>query len=402
LETVYYAARGNLRRLLQLHPTWTRAQLARATGMSRGWVDKWKKRLASASPTDEQVLHSLSCAPHQPPPRLDALVVDRLLEIRDQPPEGLGRPPGPKAILYYLPRDESLQQAGLRLPRSTRTIHRLLREHGRIPARLPHAPDPVERSKPMQQWQLDFKDASTVPADLEGKQQHVVEALNIIDQGTSVLIASYVRSDFTAETALQAVAQTFAEQGLPGSLTLDRDTRWVGAPQGSDFPAALIRFCHCLRVAVVVCDQHHPQQNGFIERYHRTFQEECLSQHRPRTLEQVREVTTAFVEHYNWQRPHQGLSCGNRPPRAAFPELPTLPKVPNVVNADAWLWWIDGDHLVRLVNRKAGGEGGCAHLLRVQQVGRPSGDFTRQCPRALLAGPASAGETAGVAAQRCV
>ena len=38
MEAVYYAARGNLRRLLRLHPTWTRAQLAQATGMSLGPV----------------------------------------------------------------------------------------------------------------------------------------------------------------------------------------------------------------------------------------------------------------------------------------------------------------------------------------------------------------------------
>jgi transposase InsO family protein len=209
-------------------------------------------------------LHGLSRAPHQRPPRLDPLVVDRLLEMRDQRAFGLGRTPGPKALVYYLPRDESLQQAGLRLPRSTRTIHRLLREHGRIAPRLPHAPDPIERPQPMEQWQLDFTDASTVPAEPEGKQQHVVETLNIIDTGTSVLIGSHVRSDFTAETALQALAQTFAEHGLPHAITLDRDPRWVGAPQGSDFPAALIRFCHSLGVAVLLCAPHHPQQNGFV------------------------------------------------------------------------------------------------------------------------------------------
>src|SRR5579863_3123234 len=153
MEAFYCAARGNLRRLLHLHPDWTRAQLAQATGMSLGWVDKWKKRLKAAPANDEQVLHGRSRAPPHPPPRLDPLVVDRLLEIRDQSPEGLGRTPGPKAILYYLLRDESLQQAGLRLPRSTRTIHQLLREHGRIAPRLPHAPDPIERPKPMQHWQ---------------------------------------------------------------------------------------------------------------------------------------------------------------------------------------------------------------------------------------------------------
>ena len=61
----------------------------------------------------------------------------------------------------------------------------------------------------MQHWQLDFKDASSVPADPHGKKQHVVETLNIIDKGTSVLVAHHVRTDFTAETALAAVAETF-------------------------------------------------------------------------------------------------------------------------------------------------------------------------------------------------
>lgn len=85
MEAVYYAARANLRRLMILHPTWTRSQFAQATGMSRSWVDKWKKRLLNAPKDDEQVLQGLSRAPHHPPPRLDQQVVDRVLEIRDDP-----------------------------------------------------------------------------------------------------------------------------------------------------------------------------------------------------------------------------------------------------------------------------------------------------------------------------
>ena len=351
MQALYYAARGNLRWLLRLHPQWSQRQLAQALGMSRSWVSKWIKRLQSAPPDDEEVLQGLSRAPKHPPEQLDARVIDRILEIRDQPPEGLGRTPGPKAILYYLPRDESLQQAGLRLPRSTRTIHRILCEQGRICHQLPVLNDPQERPAPMQDWQLDFKDASSVPADPHGKQQHVVETLNVIDVGTSVLLAAHVAPDFTAETALQALAQTFQQHGLPHSIRLDRDPRWVGAPQGSDFPSAVLRFCRSLGIAVVVCDPRQPQQNGFVERYHRTYQEECLAQHRPTTLAHVREVTEAFVKHYNWQRPHQGISCGNRPPRVAHPELPALPQVPDVINADGWLRQLDGQHLVRQVNR---------------------------------------------------
>lgn len=81
----------------------------------------------------------------------------------------------------------------------------------------------------MEHWQLDFKDASTVPADPHGKKQHVVETLTIIDKGISVLVAHHVRADFTAEAALVAVAQTFAEQGLPASLP------WTVIPAGLEF-----------------------------------------------------------------------------------------------------------------------------------------------------------------------
>jgi len=164
MEAIYYAARANLRRLMLLHPNWTRGQLAQATGMSRSWVDKWKKRLVSAPPDDEQVLRGLSRTPHHPPPRLDFQVVDRLLEIRDDPPEGLGRTPGPKAILYYLNRDETLKEKQLRLPKSTRTIHRILKENGRIASRLPSVTEPLERPAPLQHWQLDAH--STPPASL--------------------------------------------------------------------------------------------------------------------------------------------------------------------------------------------------------------------------------------------
>src|SRR6266581_2130750 len=349
MEAVYYAARANLRRLMRLYPQWTQPQYAQAVGMSRGWVKKWKKRLQEAEPEDEQVLYSRSRARTQPPERISQSVIDRILQMRDEPPEGLRRTPGPKALLYYLPRDEQVQ--GERLPRSSRTIYRILQKAGRIAQRQPHVQEPLERPAPMSQWQLDFKDASTVPADPFGKRQHVVEVLNTVDMGTSVLVSAQVRADFTAETTLAEVATLLRIHGCPQLLTFDRDVRFVSSPAGSDFPSALVRFCHCLGVAVRICDPHHPQQNGFVERYHRSYQAECLAVQRPTTLEEVRAVTAQFVQHYNYERPHQGLSCDNRPPRTAFPILPELPPVPDLVNPDRWLQVSDGLAVVRTVDR---------------------------------------------------
>jgi hypothetical protein len=349
MEAVYYAARANLRRMLGLQPHWTQQQYAEAVGMSAGWVKKWKKRLREAEPSDEQVLHARSRVRKQPPERISELVRERIVQLRDEPPEGLRRTPGPRALLYYLPREESL--AGERLPRSSRTVYRILREAGRIARRLPHVSEPQERPAPLSHWELDFKDVTTVPPERDGKRQHGVEVLNVVDEGTSILVEAQVRADFQAETTLQAVADLFARQGLPQAIRLDRDVRFVSSPSGSDFPSALLRFCACLDVAVLVCDPHCPQQKGFVERFNRTYQEEGLDVERPRTLAAAREMTAAFVPYYNEQRPHQGLSCGNRPPRVAFPSLPTLPAVPDVVDPDRWLTRKDGLALVRLVRR---------------------------------------------------
>jgi len=94
-----------------------------------------------------------------------------------------------------------------------------------------------------------------------------------------------------AETALASLAHTRHPYGLPAQLTLDRDPRWVGSQEGSDFPSALLRFAACLGIHIQVCDPHHPQQNAFVERYHRTYTQECLALERPGTLEQARTVT---------------------------------------------------------------------------------------------------------------
>lgn len=195
----------------------------------------------------------------------------------------------------------------------------------------------MDRPPPLTAWQLDFKDASTVPADPAGKRQHVVEVLNTVDTGTSILLNAQVRSDFVSETALEAVAQLVQDHGLPQQVTFDRDPRFVGSSRERDFPSAFLRFWLCLGVEVDVCPPHRPDRNAFVERYHRTYQEECLRVYQPTTEEQVRTITRHFQHFYNEERPHQGLSCRNQPPRTAFPVLPTLPAVPTEVDPDQWL-----------------------------------------------------------------
>jgi transposase InsO family protein len=349
MEADWVAKRSMLRHLITLHPTWTPTDLATCLGHSESWVKKWRRRFKEAAPDDQQVLRSRSRARHTPPPSTPPEVVQRILDLRDQPPENLQRVPGPRALLYYLPRHREGLPEDVRLPRSTKTIWKILRQHDRILVDRRRRSKPREQLDPLQEVQIDFKDASSVPADPLGKRQHVVETCNFVDAGTSIWLHAPVREDFTAATALEAVVEFLQLYGLPAMLTFDRDPRWVGSASGRDFPSAFVRFLLCLGIQPTICPPHRPDKNCYVERLHRTYKYECLLVHRPASVQEVREVTTTFRQHYNTERPHQGRSCQNVPPRVAFPTLPVLPSVPAQVDPDRWLQSLQGRAFARLV-----------------------------------------------------
>src|SRR5262249_37708153 len=265
-------------------------------------------------------------------------------------PEQLKRVTGPRAILYYLPRGPVVQAQGLVPPRSTRTVWKVVRQAGRIvPSAGRRCHQALERPAPLEEIQVDFKDASTVPADPEGKRQHVVEVCNFVDAGTSIALWAQVSGDFHAETALEAVLSFLRQYGVPRRMTFDRDPRWVGSASVRAFPSALVRLLRCVGIDPQICPPHRPDRNAFVERYHRTYNEECLQVERPQTAEAVRQVTDDFLDHYNWVRPNQARSCGNVPPRVACPTLPTLPQLPEGVDPDRWLEALDGQAFARTV-----------------------------------------------------
>jgi len=349
MEEQFYADRTYLRDLLKRHPDWTTAQYMAATGRSRSWVKKWRKRLRQAQPNDETILRGQSRARHTPPEAIHPEVVERILDIRDHPPHNLQRIPGPKAIIYYLQQDEALRAGGHHLPTSTRTVWAILTEHDRI-VRVPKREhERIERPEPMRSWQIDFKDVTSVPADSGGKQQHVVETFNVVDVGTSVALEAVVRDDFTGDNAIWAMTHTLLEHGLPERITFDRDPRFVGSWSGRDFPAPFVRFLLCLGIEVNICPPHRPDLNAFVERYHRSYGEECLDVHTPRDKATVHEVTQTFLHHYNWERPNQAMTCHNQPPRLAFPDLPHRPALPTRIDPDAWLVAIHGRRYRRRV-----------------------------------------------------
>jgi hypothetical protein len=144
MEAQWQADRAALRDLLHTRPDLTLKAMAAQLGRSYSWGKKWAKRLVQIPVDDVSVLHSQSRARKTPFPAWDPLVLARVEHIRLLPPDGLQRTPGPKAILYYLPRDAEVRERGCRLPRSTSTIWKFLTRLGLLSSSplVKHQPEP--------------------------------------------------------------------------------------------------------------------------------------------------------------------------------------------------------------------------------------------------------------------
>src|SRR5881394_1219566 len=81
----------------------------------------------------------------------------------------------------FCPPCTALRQARVHLPRSQTTIWKILRQVGCIEQDHRRKPKPLEPRQAGEEVQFDLKDGGQVPADPEGKRQHMVEMANFVD-----------------------------------------------------------------------------------------------------------------------------------------------------------------------------------------------------------------------------
>ena len=256
-EAQLIVERATLHWLAQQHPDWTQPELARYLSKSVDWVKKWLKRFRQADPNDVTVLHSRSRARKTPPASLAAqpALVQRILEIRETPPENLQRTPGPETIFIVLPASQFLLPSRWRAssPLTGADLEDFAAVWLYCARSRAQAQAAGRKEAPGEEVQLDLKDIVSVPPDPLGKRQHVVECANFVDAGTSIWLKREVRSDFDAETLVETVVQFLRECGRPRMLTFDHDPRFVGSASGRDFPSALERLLLVLGVEPNLC-----------------------------------------------------------------------------------------------------------------------------------------------------
>lgn len=343
-ETERMVSRVKLYQNWRDHPDWKSEYHAQNLQRSVSWVKKWLKRFRQQQPLKAEVFQSRSRRPKRIQPSTHPIVIETILSLRDSLTEQYHRRAGAELILYHLHRDEALKAGGYWLPRCSKTIRHILKAHGRIRPKPVVLQVPVERPAAMVEWELDFAEMRQVGGE------NGAEFLVVIDRGTSILMHTEAREAFHADTALQSVAKLLLLKGLPQRLRFDRDSRLWGAWTRDSYPSPFVRFLRCLGIEPIVCPPRRPDLKPFVERVIRTLKEECLAVHRPEFLSAMNTQLEEYGHFYNSERPHQGLSCQNQPPYSAFPQLPTLPELPDTIDPDRWLPAYHGRVFRRRVN----------------------------------------------------
>jgi len=169
-------------------------------------------------------------------------------------------------------------------------MNRRRRTRKRVPTRTPE-PLAVPQA-PLTTWSLDFM--SDV---LTNKRKF--RTLNVIDDYNRKAIAVEVAHSMPATTVTRLLERIIKEHGKPSRFRTDN---------GPEFISKEFReWCAAREIDIHFIQPGRPMQNGYIERFNRTFRENILDAYLFEDIMQVQILAEEWIKDYNCNRPHQSL-----------------------------------------------------------------------------------------------
>jgi putative transposase len=128
--------------------------------------------------------------------------------------------------------------------------------------------------------------------------------LTVIDKWHRQCVALEADFSLTGKSVVNAMNGIARERNLPYAITVDHGTEFTSK--------TLDEWCYLRGVKLDFIRPGKPTENGFIESFNGRLRDECLNVTEFATLDQVRDVLTAWRDDYNHRRPHGSL--GNLTP----------------------------------------------------------------------------------------
>ena len=160
----------------------------------------------------------------------------------------------------------------------------------RIPARDPMPL--VVPAKPNQVWSADFMSDSLY----DGTR---FRTFNVLEDFNREALAIEIDTSLTGERLIRVFEQLQAQRGLPDILRVDNGPEFLGT--------TFSEWCAAHGIFIDYIEPGKPNQNALIERFNRTYRTEVLNTWLFANLEEVREITWAWMLEYNEERDHDSL-----------------------------------------------------------------------------------------------
>jgi transposase InsO family protein len=276
---------------LLLLDTWQRsglpaADFAALVGVSKHTLYSWKHKFDAQGPA------GLMDQPRGGPAgsRLPDLTKRAILLLKQANPE------------FGCQKISDLLLRGPALPASPAAVARVLHEAGyefeEVTTR-PH-PDHVrsfERAKPNQLWQTDL---FTFVLKRQNRRVYLVAFL---DDHSRFVVSYGLHASQSTALVLEVLRAGLANYGPPEEVLTDNGSQYVTWRGKSAFARELERR----GIRQVVAAPRRPQTLGKIERFWGTLWRECVEAAVFLDLGDAQRRVGLFIDHYNFQRPHQGI-----------------------------------------------------------------------------------------------
>ena len=128
---------------------------------------------------------------------------------------------------------------------------------------------------------------------------------NVVDDFNREALLIEVDFNLPAPRVVRELDRIAAYRGYPLKLRLDNGPELISL--------ALAEWAEEHRVMLEFIKPGKPMQNGFIERFNRTYRQAVLDMYVFQSLHEVREQTEQWLREYNEERPHDAL--GDMTPR---------------------------------------------------------------------------------------
>ncbi|MCK8433767.1 IS481 family transposase [Streptomyces sp. D2-8] len=275
----------------------TVTEVAAQLGVSRQTVSGWKSRYEAAGLAGlvDRSRRPVSC-PHQASAEVEAAVC----ELRRKHPRW-----GPRRIAHVLERSGAVAPVPSRM-----TVYRILVRHGLVEpgVRRRKRSDYKrwQRDSAMQLWQMDIVGGVMLVDPVTGELTEAKVVTGVDDHSRYCVIASVVERA-TGRAVCAAFVGALRSFGVPEEVLTDNGKQFTDrfGPGGE---VLFDRICRENGIAHRLTQPASPTTTGKVERFHQTLRRELLDDCGAfESIGAAQAALDAWVEEYNFVRPHQAL-----------------------------------------------------------------------------------------------